>query len=105
MNVLVVNCGSSSLSFKVYRVLADGTSSTVLAGKARNVATSTQAQPVLEWVRDGAKSQRICELSSHQSAAQQMLSLLAEESISIDAVGHRFVHGGEVFKTTTRVDE
>ncbi len=105
MNVLVVNCGSSSLSFKVYRVLENGTSSTVLAGKARNVATRTQAQPFLEWVRDGAKNQRICELPSHQAAARQMLSLLAKESISIDAVGHRFVHGGEVFKATAKIDE
>lgn len=105
MNVLVVNCGSSSLSFKVYQVLPGGGFTTILTGKARNVATRTQAQPLIEWFRDGGKCQRVCQLSSHRMAALEMLSVLAEEKFSIEAVGHRFVHGGEVFKATTRIED
>ena len=104
MNVLIVNCGSSSLSFKVFRVLADGSDTVEISGKARNVATSTQAQPFIEWERSGVKRQRASALDTHQSAARAMFSILAEESITIDAVGHRFVHGGEVFKATTRIN-
>jgi acetate kinase len=105
VNVLIVNCGSSSLSFKVYRVMEGETTSVALSGKARNVATSTRAQPVLEWTREGVDSQRNCELPSHAVAAREMLALLEQEAIPIDAVGHRFVHGGELFQSTTRIDD
>lgn len=103
MNILIVNCGSSSLSFKVYQVFEDGNTSVTLKGKARNVATRTQAQPLIEWVRDDEKFQRVCELPSHQVAAREILSLLTDENISITAVGHRFVHGGEVFQSTVQI--
>ena len=105
MNILIVNCGSSSLGFKVYRVSGNGTSSVILTGKARNVATSTLAHPLIEWTREDVKKQRSCELPSHSAAAREMLALLEEEDMMIDAVGHRFVHGGEVFQSTTRIDE
>jgi acetate kinase len=105
VNVLVVNCGSSSLSFKVYHVLPDGSQEMTLAGKARNVTTRTQARPLIEWLHEGEQHQRDCALPSHRAAALEMLAILAEEKISIDAVGHRFVHGGEVFQATTRIDE
>ncbi len=105
MNILVVNCGSSSLSFKVYQVGENGAVSVLLAGKARNVATRTQAEPHIEWVRDGKKQTRACPLTSHSEAAQEMLAVLADEGVYIDAVGHRFVHGGERFTTTTRIND
>lgn len=105
MNVLVVNCGSSSLSFKVYQVLPEGKHVIVLAGKARHVATRTQAQPTIEWSRNGDNHQRDCTLPTHRVAAIEMLMVISEEQIEIDAVGHRFVHGGEVFTSTVRIDD
>lgn len=105
MNILVVNCGSSSLSFKVFQTEEHGAASVLLAGKARNVATRTQAQPVIEWSSNGNKQTRACQLASHQQAAQEMLAVLVDEGVEIDAVGHRFVHGGERFTTTTRIDD
>ncbi len=105
MNILVVNCGSSSLGFKVYQTNGSENSKLVLAGKARNVATQTKAEALIEWVQDGCKQERRCPLPSHQAAAREMLVILKEHKILIDAVGHRFVHGGELFKATTRVDE
>lgn len=105
MNILVVNCGSSSLGFKVYQANGSENSRVVLAGKARNVATQTKAQALIEWVQDDGKQERCCPLPSHQAAAREMLVILRENGIRIDAVGHRFVHGGELFKATTRVDK
>jgi acetate kinase len=105
MNVLIVNCGSSSLSFKVFQVLPDGSPEIALAGKARNVATFTQAEPMIEWKRTGTKHQRASNLASHRAAALDMLTILVEEELPIDAVGHRFVHGGEVFQATTPINE
>ncbi len=104
MNILVINCGSSSLGFKVYQTDADGKSRIIAAGKARNVATHTRAAPVIEWVIDGIEGKKNCKLNSHRKAAEKILSLLKEHKVEIDAVGHRFVHGGEQFKSTTRID-
>lgn len=105
MNILVVNCGSSSLGFKVFCSNGAGSSQVVIAGKARNVATQTKAEPLIEWSREGHKQQRQCPMPAHGDAAREILAILEESGIHIDAVGHRFVHGGEVFKATTRLDE
>ena len=105
MNILVVNCGSSSLGFKVYQVTSDNKIEVVLSGKARNVATRTQAEPLIEWNFSGGSNSRKCSLSSHAQAAREMLAVLDQEHIEIDAAGHRFVHGGDVFHATTRIDQ
>ncbi len=49
MNILAINCGSSSQSFKVYQAAVESRPQVILAGKARNVATHTQTGPVIEW--------------------------------------------------------
>lgn len=104
MNILVVNCGSSSLSFKVFSIAASDTPEVILIGKARNVATRTQADPAIEWMMGGVTHRLVCALPSHEAAARAMLSVLRDNAIEISAVGHRFVHGGTVFQATTRLD-
>jgi len=104
VNILVVNCGSSSLGFKVYKTMGSDGWNMIIAGKARNVATQTQAQPRIAWSQDGSEQVRECPLPTHQAAAREMLGILKENDIRIDAIGHRFVHGGELFKAATRVD-
>jgi acetate kinase len=48
MNILIFNCGSSSLSFKVYQLPGDGSYSSIAFGKAKKVATKTQAGSAIE---------------------------------------------------------
>ncbi|HNR02183.1 MAG TPA: acetate/propionate family kinase [Anaerolineaceae bacterium] len=105
MNILVINCGSSSLSFKVYEHTGDENDRVVCAGKASNVATRTQAVPVIEWSVNGEDHSRNCEMPIHRAAAHHMLVVLEQLAIRVDAIGHRFVHGGDVFDATTRIDE
>ena len=104
MNALIFNCGSSSQGFKVYRAAADAEPVVIASGKARNVATRAQAQPVIYWQLGGESGVVAAELSSHRLAAQGILDLLAEKQIAIDAVGHRFVHGGTLFDRTAAID-
>jgi acetate kinase len=104
MNILIFNCGSSSQSFKVYQVADDGQSAVLASGKAQNVATRTQAQPKIDWKIAGQPGSRACDLSTHRLAAQAILAILKEAQVAIDAVGHRFVHGGELFQRTARID-
>lgn len=78
MFVLVINCGSSSVKYQ----LLDP------AGGA----------PVLE-----GKIERVGEERTHAEAVKAILEEAAEHTI--DAVGHRVVHGGERFHDATQIDE
>jgi acetate kinase len=103
MNVLIFNCGSSSQTFKVYQA-SDNTSFSVLAsGKAQPVATTTQALPRIDWTINAEIGIEEAILSSHRRAAEQILRVLREHAVSVDAIGHRFVHVGEWFHQTTRI--
>src|ERR1039457_1828486 len=100
MNVLVLNCGSSSQGFKVYRTTSAADPEVVISGKARNVATKTQSSAFVDWSDELGNSKRELDLSSHAIAAEAIISILDETGVSVDAVGHRFVHGGAEFTST-----
>lgn len=76
----------------------------LISGKAKNVATQTQAEPVLQWSWRGETLQKTCALSSHAKAAAAILAVLDEQAIPVDAVGHRYVHGGSLFTQINRID-
>lgn len=105
MNILIINCGSSSLGFKVYRSKDNEPGVVIGSGKARNVATRTQAESSIDWVINDTNGKKTIALDSHRAAANEVLSILAEHQVQIDAVGHRFVHGGELFKSTALINE
>ena len=105
MNILIFNCGSSSQAFKVFQVASDGASAVVAAGKAKNVATHTRAEARMDWNIAGQAGSTTADFSSHRLAAREILALLREYDIPVDAVGHRFVHGGDLFQATARLDE
>ncbi len=74
-------------------------------GKARNVATKTQAAAVLEWSINGEKGSIPADFSTHRLAAEKILEVLKDRDVKIDAVGHRFVNGGSFFKRAARLDD
>jgi acetate kinase len=104
MNILIFNCGSSSQGFKVYQVPETGAPLVVASGKAKNVATRTQAEPKIDWTVLDQSGTRLGALPNHRQAAENILSILTDSHVQIDAIGHRFVHGGELFQQTTRID-
>ena len=106
MNILIFNCGSSSQGFKVYQTDKSGTKPEVVAfGKAKNVATKTKADAVLDWQIKGEAGSKTTKLPTHRLAAQQIITVLENNRIKIDAIGHRFVHGGSLFEKTVMIDE
>lgn len=98
MNVLVINCGSSSLKYQ----LIDSESEAVLAkGLCERIGIDGR----LVYQKAGLEKE-ITEaaMPTHKQAIQMVLDALINEktgalqSLSeIDAVGHRVVHGGEKF--------
>jgi len=109
VHILVFNCGSSSQGFKLYRAGERRQGATpepalVMSGKARNVATKTKARAHLDWNGEATSGQRELELSSHALAAEAIISVLRDNHMAVDAIGHRFVHGGAELTATTLID-
>lgn len=107
MNVLVINCGSSSLKFqlinsKTEKVIAKGICERI--GIEGSQMTYTPA--------GGEKMEKIFPMKDHTQAIKLVLDALtdAEHGVvknldEIGAVGHRIVHGGEKFATSTIITE
>lgn len=102
MNVLVINCGSSSLKYQ----LIDSESEAVLAkGLCERIGIDGR----LVYQKTGLdKEITEAAMPTHKQAIQMVLDALvnpktgALKSLSeIDAVGHRVVHGGEKFASST----
>jgi acetate kinase len=104
MNILTFNCGSASQGFKVYRVEQERAPSLIIEGKARNVATKTQAGGFVDWDFEGASEHREFDLSTHSIGAEAVISILQEKAVAVDIIGHRFVHGGAEFTSTALID-
>lgn len=104
MNILIFNCGSSSQGFKVYQTSDNGKQEVIASGKAKNVATKTKADAVIDWKIKGEAGSKTTDLSTHRLAAQKIIAILKENQVRIDAIGHRFVHGGTLFDKTAKID-
>ena len=98
MNILVINCGSSSLKFQVI----NSESEEVLA---KGICERIGIGGVLEYTpKGGEKEITQIDMPTHVEAVQNVLNALTNEKTGIlksldeiDAVGHRIVHGGEAF--------
>lgn len=102
-NILVFNCGSSSLGYKVYQASPPSTLTVIARGKAHHVGVKSQEAPYLVHTIRETTSREPASLPDHAAAASKVLRALDEAQIEIDAVGHRFVHGGTRFTRTTRI--
>ena len=81
MIILALNCGSSSVKYKLY---AWKKHETIASGVVERIG-----------VEGGP--------SNHREALQQIISELP--AVEISAVGHRVVHGGEKFKSSVLIDD
>jgi acetate kinase len=105
MHILTFNCGSSSQCARLYEVNGSSEPRVVANFHATNVDTPASSEPQLAWQvgRDEGvhKAPRI----THRKAALKILKTLQEFKLKPDAIGHRYVHGGERFTQTTRIDD
>ena len=103
MKILVLNCGSSSLKYQ----LIDMDKSEVLA--KGNYERIGEKEAFLTHKVNGEKNVIEKYVLAHDEALQIIIEQLLNSVISsldeINAVGHRIVHGGEIFKGATKIDE
>jgi acetate kinase len=102
MNVLSINCGSSSLKLRLVEI--DARHATPLAEGA---VEAIGPNAVVVFQTSGGPSVRNFEaIGDHGAALNRLLSLLGEEQRQqIDAVGHRVVHGGALLQPEIINDE
>jgi acetate kinase len=93
MNILVLNCGSSSAKFAVLDAM---TGEEALSGNAQRLGS---ADATLDWKRHGQKHTRTMPGADHNQALRAAVELLRTEGLesSLGGVGHRVVHGGSRF--------
>ncbi len=107
MNILVINCGSSSLKYQ----FIDSSSETVLAkGLCERIGIDGSA--ITHQKAGGGKTKTLVPMTNHTDAVNLVIGKLTDETegvikslAEIDAVGHRMVHGGEEFAGSCVITE
>ncbi len=114
MNVLVLNCGSSSVKFQVIntdheRIAGDRDQCLV-----RGIVERIGSHSLITCEATGRGPERWdAPLRDHRAAVDLFLRWIASDESGIDgirslseihAVGHRVVHGGERFRRSARID-
>ncbi|MBE3132511.1 MAG: acetate kinase, partial [Acidobacteria bacterium] len=109
MNVLVVNCGSSSIKYSLFR-MADGDPAAVVASGVVEKIGETGSR--IHHRAGEARETRAVAAPDHRAAFGLMVQALTEGPRAviagpgdIDAVGHRCVHGAERFAESVRIDD
>jgi acetate kinase len=107
MKILVLNCGSSSVKYKLF----DMESKTIL-GQGGVEKLGMQGSFLKHTRPDGQKVTLEGEILTHSVAVEYILGILLSEKHGaiksldeIDAVGHRLVHGGEKFNKSVLIDD
>jgi len=107
MNILVLNCGSSSVKYKLIDV---DKKETLAEGGVEKIGLHDS---FLKFkLADGGKKVIEESIPDHKKAINDILNLLTDSEYGcikslkeIDAVGHRVVHGGEKFNKSVRIDD
>lgn len=106
MNVLVVNCGSSSIK---YQLLNMENESVIAKGICERIGIDGS---FIKHTTEGQDSVKVMvDFPNHKVAIAKVLSMLTEGETAcvkpeeISAVGHRVVHGGEKFNKSVLITE
>lgn len=113
MNILVINCGSSTVKFQLIETSPEhinaNTDRLLAKGEVDRIGSS---EAMVNYQVTGAAPVRTVKaIRNHEEAVQAALdcligpSGLVKDRDEIQGVGHRVVHGGEAFQASTILDE
>jgi len=107
MNVLVINCGSSSLK---YQFINSETEEVMAKGLCERIGID--GSQITYQPKGGDKDITVTPMPDHTKAVQLVIDKLTDAKIGvvkslseIDAVGHRIVHGGEKFASSVIIND
>jgi acetate kinase len=104
MNILVFNCGSSSLTFKVFKAISLEEIEVLLSGKAHRVGVKGDVPSSIEYHYQEKQEKQEIAIPDHAKGATLVLEKLKEIGMKIDFIGNRWGHSAGYF-TTAWVDE
>lgn len=100
MKILVLNCGSSSIKYKLYNMEDE---SVLAQGGAERIGLDEAFVKVT--LPDGSKEKIMHDMPDHKEGVKFVFDLLLDNRLGaiksldeIDAVGHRVVQGGDLFE-------
>lgn len=107
MNILVINCGSSSLK---YQVINSDTEQCIAKGLCERIGID--GSQITYAPAGGDKEVNVTPMPDHTEAIRLVLEALTNDKTGvvksldeIGAVGHRVVHGGEKFAESTLITD
>lgn len=107
MNVLVINCGSSSLK---YQLISSDTEEVLAKGLCERIGIDGSA--ITHTPAGGEKVTEEVPMPDHTEAVRLVIEKLTDDKVGviksldeIDAVGHRIVHGGEKFASSVVITD
>jgi acetate kinase len=110
MNILVINSGSSSIKYQLFQTPSF---TSICNGLVEQIGLKNSV--ITHQVKVGDEDKVIkqeMELKDHAAAMAKVCELLLDAKIGviknpdeIDCVGHRVVHGGDIFSDTTLITE
>ena len=109
MNILVINCGSSTIKFQLIDVEKNNE---VIAKGRCDMVGYKESNIIYNNVRDNIKKNEDVSMPTHKEGMEVLLDTLMNKEYgvinSIDeiyAIGHRVVHGGEKFSSSVLIDD
>ena len=98
-NILVINCGSSSIKFALVN---EAQETFMLSGLAERLGSP---EAVLHWQQGKHKDSLVLPGADHRLALSHLLPIVQQAAAGeLHGIGHRVVHGGEHFSGATRLD-
>ncbi|GBF12172.1 MAG: acetate/propionate family kinase [Tepidibacillus sp.] len=106
MKIFVLNCGSSSLKYQLFDMQDE---SVIASGKVERIGMEDAI--LTHEPTDKEEVKLVTEILDHTTAIEKVFDFLVDPKhgviknvTEIEAVGHRVVHGGEVFSDSVKVD-
>jgi acetate kinase len=108
MKILALNCGSSSIKYKIFDV--DSNYQLLAKGAAERIGQKSSS--IWHVIENKHKHRIETSLPDHRTALRELHQAFVENKSSlrrdigrIDGVGHRIVHGGERFRNPALINE
>jgi len=107
MKILVLNCGSSSIKYRLFNISTDAE----LIAKGLLERIGLEKSELTHQVTDKEKLKIVKPIPDHQDGIYLILEILKHpdhgvisDINEIEAIGHRVVNGGEKFKSSILID-
>jgi acetate kinase len=106
MKILIINSGSSSIKYQLFRMPQE---EVICSGLVERIGV---ANPEIHYKSKNHTIDKICEIPNHEVGLEKVVKYLLDAEVGvikstdeIIAVGHRVVHGGGTFSKTVVIDD